>query len=78
MKVFNTVLKILAALAVVAGIDYVIATYGDKIVAWAKSLFYWCKEKCCCCCCEPSDEDADALTPEEAAIGAEESDFENE
>ena len=38
MKVFATVMKVLAALAVIAGIVYVVATYGDKIVAWAKGL----------------------------------------
>ena len=36
MKALNTIVKILAALAAVAGAIYVIATYGDKIVAWAK------------------------------------------
>ena len=81
MKVLNTVLKILAALAVVAGIVYVVATYGDKIVCWAKNLFNWCKDKCCCCCgddccCEPSDVEAEALTEEEAALQANEADFE--
>ncbi len=38
MKVFNVIAKILAALAAVAGAVYVCATYGDKIVAWAKKL----------------------------------------
>ena len=38
MKAFNTVVKIMTALAAVAGAVYVIATYGDKIVAWAQSL----------------------------------------
>ena len=46
MKVFYTVLKVIAALAVVAGIVYVVATYGDKIVAWAKGLIRNCKKKC--------------------------------
>ena len=54
MKVFTTVLKIVAALAAIAGIVYVIATYGDKIVAWAKKLLG--KAGCCCgeevCECE--------------------------
>ena len=53
MKVFGIVMKIVAALAVVAGIVYVVATYGDKIVAWARNLLERCK--CCCggeCCCE--------------------------
>lgn len=39
MKAFNTIMKILAALAAVAGAVYVVATYGDKIVAWAKKLW---------------------------------------
>lgn len=39
MKAFNTILKILAALAALAGAVYVVATYGDKIVAWAKKLW---------------------------------------
>ena len=34
----KTVLKVLTALAAVIGAAYVIATYGDKIVAWAKQL----------------------------------------
>lgn len=34
----KAVLKILTALAAVIGAAYVIATYGDKIVAWAKEL----------------------------------------
>lgn len=38
MKAFGTVLKILAVLAAIAGIIYVIATYGDKMVAWARDL----------------------------------------
>lgn len=38
MKVFGKVMGIIAALAAVAGVIYVIATYGDRIVAWAKSL----------------------------------------
>ena len=36
MKVFANILKILTALAAVAGAVYVIATYGEQIVAWAK------------------------------------------
>lgn len=36
MKVVNTIIKVVVALAAVAGAVYVLATYGDKIVAWAK------------------------------------------
>lgn len=79
MKVFTTVLKIVAALAAIAGIVYVIATYGDKIVAWAKKLLG--KAGCCCgeevCECEevPCEkapcEEAPAEETEEAPAAAE-------
>ncbi len=52
MKVFSTIMKIVAALAAVAGIIYVIATYGNKIVAWAKKLL----GKCPCCCEDDCDD----------------------
>lgn len=39
MKALNTIMKLLAALVAVAGAVYVVATYGDKIVAWAKELW---------------------------------------
>ena len=38
----KTVLKILTALAAIIGAAYVIATYGDQIVAWAKKLLAKC------------------------------------
>ena len=72
MKVFTIVAKVLAALAAVAGVVYLAATYGDKIVAWAKKMLGNCP--CCececdgeCTCCE---EDAAEETPveEEAPI----------
>ena len=61
MKVFTTILKIVAALAAIAGIIYVVATYGDKIVAWAKKLL---GTYCPCCCGEVVEQEA---TEEEAA-----------
>lgn len=39
MKVFANIVKILTALAAVAGAVYVVATYGDQIVAWAKKVW---------------------------------------
>ena len=36
MKVVNTIIKILTALAAIAGIVYIVATYGEQIVAWCK------------------------------------------
>ncbi len=61
MKTASVVLKILAALAAIAGIVYVIATYGDKIVAWAKGLLGKCKCNCECddCDCECDDCDCE-------------------
>lgn len=45
MKTLGTIVKLLTALATVAGAIYIIATYGDKIVAWAKDLM--AKMPCC-------------------------------
>lgn len=50
----KTVLKLLTALAAIAGAVYVIATYGDKIVAWAKKILASCP--CCGNTCECGDE----------------------
>ena len=36
MKAMNTIIKILTALATIAGIVYIVATYGEQIVAWCK------------------------------------------
>jgi hypothetical protein len=47
MKIAATIAKVLTALATIAGIVYIIATYGDKIVAWAKNLLG--KFSCCEC-----------------------------
>lgn len=61
MNTFKIVVKILTALAAIAGIVYIIATYGDKIVAWAKDLLAKCPCKCkmeeeAACECECSGE----------------------
>ena len=65
MKVFSIIIKILVALAAVAGAVYIAATYGDKIVAWAKKLLGSCK--CCCgeeecCCCDERNADLSVKT----------------
>lgn len=52
MDTFRTIVKILTALAAIAGLIYVIATYGDKIVAWGKKLLEKCPCKCCVEDCE--------------------------
>lgn len=87
MNVFKTVMKIVVALAAVAGVVYVVATYGDRIVAWAKKLLGSC---CCCCdgdcdcdcecdCCEEIEaveEAAEAPVEAAAEVVAAEQDFE--
>ncbi len=55
MKIVSMLLKIVAALAALAGIVYVIATYGDKIVAWAKKLLSKC-DYCADCECNCNGE----------------------
>ena len=91
MKITNKILKIVAAVAAVAGVVYVIATYGDKIVAWAKRLLG--REECECdcyddcenceCTCENCECECDLVKePEEAEAApaeetAEEADFQN-
>ena len=45
----KTAMKILTVLAAVVGAVYVVATYGDKIVQWAKNLLSscpFCKNDC--------------------------------
>lgn len=82
MKTINTIVKILAAIATIAGAVYLIATYGDKIVAWAKKLLASCPCTCdvddcadcececeCGCTCEEAPvEEAVEETVEEAPI----------
>ena len=73
MKIIKTVAKVLTALATVAGVVYVIATYGDKIVAWAKKLLNSCPCKCagkdaCACGSEESAECACETPAEEAPV----------
>lgn len=82
MKTVNLIAKIVAALAAVAGIVYIIATYGDKIVAWAKRMLGKCectceecdcegREECCSeCegCCEEEAEEAEETTEAEETV----------
>ena len=77
MKTLNTIVKILAALAAVAGAVYVVATYGEQITAWAKRVLA-SLPKCPCCKEEPkaveetAAEEAPAEEPAEE-VPAEES-----
>lgn len=73
MKIFSIVMKVVVALAAVAGAVYLAATYGDKIVAWAKKTLGSCKccececEGECECECECCEETAEEVVEEEAA-----------
>ncbi len=87
MKVFSAILKIVAALAAIAGAIYVIATYGDKIVAWAKNLLgkcdycadcecncngeCTCEDDCATCDCECAEAPAEEPAEEAAEEPAE-------
>lgn len=62
MKTLKAIVKLFVALAAIAGAVYVVATYGDKIVAWAKKLL-----ESCPCKREPAAEPVEAPNAEEAA-----------
>lgn len=59
MKTVNTIVKILSALAAVAGVVYIIATYGEQITAWAKKTLA-SLPKCPCCKDDTAEEEAPA------------------
>lgn len=65
MKAFSVIAKIIGALVLIAGAVYVVATYGDKIVAWAKSILP-------CKCCKGEAEETTEEAAEEAAEAVEE------
>ncbi len=73
MKVLGNVLKVLAALAAIAGAVYVAVTYGDKIVAWCKKQL---NRLCCCSQGDFEEAPAEEVPAEEGAVQAEDVDFE--
>ena len=60
----KTALKLLTALATIAGVVFVVATYGDKIVEWAKKIWAAMPK---CPCCEEAEPAAEEAVVEEAA-----------
>ena len=82
MKNFALIAKIVTAIAAVVGFAYIIATYGEQIIEWAKKLLKACPCKCTCddcadCECElvcPADEE----TEEEEAEAEDEEEVEAE
>lgn len=76
MKNAALIAKILTALAALVGVAYIIATYGEQIVAWAKKLLAACPckcdaEDCADCECE-LDCPAEEVVAEEEAVVEEE------
>ena len=58
MKLWKTLASVVVTLAAIAGVVYVIATYGERIVAWARNLLN--RFSCSCCCdCECDCEDCE-------------------
>ena len=86
MKTAKIIAKIVVALAAVAGAVYVVATYGEQIVAWCKKVLAslpCCNCKCTCdcegecsgeCTCECKDTIEEVVEAEipEAEVPAEE------
>ena len=67
MKAMNTIIKILTALATIAGIVYIVATYGEQIVAWCKKTLESLPK---CPLCTKDEDDAEIeveITVEEPA-----------
>ena len=63
----KNIVKILTALATIAGAVYIIATYGEQIVAWAKKV--WAAMPKCPSCeeAEVVEEVVEKVAEEEAA-----------
>ena len=65
MKAMNTIIKVLTALAAVAGVIYIVATYGEQIVAWCKKTLESFPK---CPCCEKDAVVEEAAEVEEPAV----------
>ena len=53
MKIVSAVAKVLAALTAVVGAIYLLATYGEQIVAWCKKVM---ANLPTCPCCDEAEE----------------------
>lgn len=65
----KNIIKLLTALATVAGAIYIIATYGEQIVAWCKKMWSCLPQ---CPSCEDEDEVVIEVTQDAAEEAAEE------
>ena len=57
----KNIVKILTALATIAGVIYIIATYGEQIVAWCKKVL--ASLPCCQQCSGPALASVKELEP---------------
>jgi len=71
MKAMNTIIKILTAIATIAGVVYIIATYGEQIVAWCKKTLA-SLPKCPACEEAEAEVEVDITVEEDASEAAEE------
>lgn len=72
MKIVAVITKILAALATVVGAIYLLATYGEQIVAWCKKVMASLPQCPCNDCEETAAEEEAVEAPEEAPAVEEE------
>ena len=67
MKIAKIIAKITVALAAIAGAVYVVATYGEQIVAWCKKIWNALPKCPCCEQAETVEEFAEEAAEAEAA-----------
>lgn len=72
MKAFRVIVKILTALAAVAGAVYLLATYGEQIVQWSKKVLASMPSCPVKGAAEEENEDEVPVPASEEAAGAEE------
>ena len=63
----KNIVKILTALATIAGVIYIVATYGEQIVAWCKKIWNMLPKCPCCEEVEVVEEAAEEAPEAEAA-----------
>ena len=78
MKNFALIAKIVTAIAAIVGFAYIIATYGEQIIAWAKKLLNSCPCHCTAEDCANCECELDCPISEETEEEAFESDEEDE
>ena len=68
MKNFALIAKIVTAIAAVVGFAYIIATYGEQIIEWAKKLLKACPCKCNCDDCADCECELDCPADDETEV----------